>query len=183
MRKKCRFCESLDDVKRVKKRFFVCRTCRPAVYAVINSPDVIEKVWPLLQDRAILPQVRRIKIPWRVEIPEELAAKRHRTQDREQNTWYLIVSEHEKQPVELFMSTAGENDYKLQSNIANLTALTRLISLMLRHIFLGEKITIEKVQNQLQKSSRQNLDLPDMVLSVLNKYSSTGILKNGSPAG
>jgi hypothetical protein len=45
---------------------------------------------------------------------------------------------------------------------------------MLRHIFLGEKITIEKVQNQLQKSSRQSLDLPDMVLSVLNKYSSSG---------
>ena len=174
MSKKCRFCESLDDVKRVKKRFSVCRACRPAVYAVINSPDVIEQVWPLLQDRAILPQVRRIKIPWRVEMPEELAAKRHRTQDREQNTWYLIVSEHEKQPVELFMSTAGENDYRLQSHIANLTALTRLISLMLRHIFLGEKITIGKVQDQLQKSSRQSLDLPDMVLSVLNKYSSSG---------
>lgn len=174
MSKKCRFCESVDDLKRVKKRFYVCRACRPAVYAVINSPDVIEKVWPLLQDRAILPQIRRIKIPWRVEIPEELAAKRHRTQDRDQNTWYLIVSEYENQPVELFMSTAGENDYTLQSNIANLTALTRLISLMLRHIFLGEKITIEKVQNQLRKSSRQNLDLPDIVLSVLSKYSNTG---------
>jgi len=111
-----------------------------------------------------------MKIPWRVDIPEVLDAKRHKTHDRGKNTWYLVVSEYEKKPVELFMTTTKENDHSQQDNIANLTALTRLISLMLRHIFLAEKITFQKIQSQLRKSSRQTRDLPDMVLGVLSKY-------------
>ncbi len=67
------------------------------------------------------------------------------------------------------MSTAGENDRNLQMSIANLTALTRLVSLMLRHVFLGEKITLEKIKQQLQRSSRQKRDLPDLVHQVLNE--------------
>ena len=167
--KPCKFCGDLEDVRRVKKRFWVCRKCRPAVYAVINSPGVVEQVWPLLHDRAILPAVRRIRIPWRTETPEELDAKRYRTEDRDKNRWYLVISEYQNQPIELFMSTTGENDHKLQSNIANLTALTRLVSLMLRHVFLGEQITLEKIKKQLQRSSRQQKDLPDLVHGVLDK--------------
>jgi hypothetical protein len=167
--KTCKFCGSRDNVSRVKKKFHVCGTCKPAVYAVLNMPGVIEQAWPLLHDRAILPQVRRIKIPWKTELPEELDAKRYRSEDRDSNLWYLIVSQFNGKPVELFMSTAGESDHKLQSNIANLTALTRLVSLMLRHVFLGEQITIDKIKNQLRKSSRQKKDLPDLVLDVLNK--------------
>ncbi len=65
------------------------------------------------------------------------------------------------------MSIAGENDFKLQSSIANLTALTRLVSLMLRHVFFGEQITLEKIKQQLQRSSRNKNDLPDIVRNVL----------------
>ncbi len=166
-KKQCKFCGSDKNVSRVKKRFWACSDCRPALYAVIKSPDVIEQAWPLLHDRAILPTVRRIKIPWRTEIPEELDATRYRAEDRDNNRWYLIVSEYESKPVELFMSTAGENDFKLQSSIANLTALTRLVSLMLRHVFFGEQITLEKIKQQLQRSSRNKNDLPDIVRNVL----------------
>lgn len=168
---KCRFCGSTEKVIRIKKRFPACAACKPAVYAIMKTPDTIEQAWPLFQDRAILPQVRRIKIPWKNDIPDVLPAKRYKAEDREKNQWYLIVSEHEDKPVELFMSTAGENDHKLQGHIANLTALTRLISLMLRHVFLGERITIGKILRQLQRSSRKKNDLPDMVSSVLKKYS------------
>lgn len=171
MPKKCRFCDSHEGVVRIKKRFFACKACQPAVYAVLNKPSVIEKVWPLLYDTAILPQSRRIKIPWRTEIPEELDAVRHRTEDRDNNPWYIVVSEHDSHPIEIFVSSVGENDHKLQGSLVNLTALTRLISLILRHLFLGEMITIEKVKLQLQRSSRFKNDLPDMVLSVLDKYS------------
>ena len=167
---KCRFCGSTEGVTRVKKRFAACTACKPAVHAIMKTPDTVEKAWPLLQDRAILPQVRRIKIPWRDGIPDELPAKRYRAQDRDSNQWYLIVSEHEEKPVELFMSTAGENEHALQGQIANLTALTRLISLMLRHVFLGERITIDKILRQLRRSSRKSNDLPDMVAGVLGKY-------------
>ena len=166
----CRFCGSHEGVSRVKRRFWVCKSCRPTVYAVINYPDVVEQVWPLLQDRAILPAVKRIKIPWRTELPEELEAVRHKAKDREGASWYLIVSEFEGKPVELFMSTAHENDFALQSNIANLTALTRLVSLMLRHVFLGERITIEKIKRQLLTSSRLRCDLPDLVCQVLERH-------------
>lgn len=167
--KTCRFCQSSEKVRKVKNRFLVCEKCRPAVYAVINSPKVIEQVWPLLHDRAILPQVRRIKIPWKTDVPDVLDATRHRREDRDKNQWYLIVSEYKAKPVELFVSTAGENNHNLQSQIASLTALTRLVSLMLRHVFMGEQITIEKIKQQLKRSSRKQKDLPDLVLSVLDK--------------
>ena len=101
-------------------------------------------------------------------------ARRYRTQDREQNRWYLVVSEYEDKPVELFTSTAEDNDHNTQPWISVLSALTRMISLMLRHVFLGEKITVGKIKNQLKSSSRQKQDLPDMVLGVLNNYDTRG---------
>lgn len=167
--KTCRFCGSTKDVTRIKKRVNACSCCKPAVYSIINSPNVIEEAWPIFQDKAILPQVRRIKIPWRTEIAEELSAKRYRKEDIERNSWYLVVSEWEDKPVELFMSSEADNDHKLQFQIANLTALTRLVSLMLRHVFLGEQITMKKIRKQLQRSSRQKKDLPDLVHDVLEK--------------
>ncbi len=80
----------------------------------------------MLQDRTILPAVRRIEIPWRSEFPEELDATRHRTQDRDHNDWYLIVSEYMKRTVELFVTLVGNNNHNMQGKIANLTALTSI---------------------------------------------------------
>jgi hypothetical protein len=168
--RKCRFCGSVDNVHRVKKKFPACAVCRPALYAVINTPDVIEQSWPLFHDRAILPQVRQIRIPWKTEIPEELPARRYREEDRQKNQWYVVVSEYEDHPVEVFTSTASENLHELHGEISNLSALTRLISLMLRHIFFGEQITLVKIKKQLQRSSRKKRDLPDVILGVLDRY-------------
>jgi len=105
------------------------------------------------------------------ELPEELDAIRYRTTDREKNTWYVSVSELEGTPVEIFASTAFDNDHHLQSRISNLTTITRLISLILRHIFMGERLTLEKTLKQLNRSSRQKNDLPDMLTRVLSNYS------------
>ena len=170
MKKHCKFCSSDIEIRRVRKRFWACRSCRSVIYAITKYPQIVEDVWPLFHDHAILPQVRRIKIPWNSDVPDELEAKRYRTQDRDNNHWYIIVSEYGDMPVEVFTSTAGDNDHGLQPSIANLTALTRLISLMLRHVFLGERITIDKIKKQLKRSSRQKNDLPSMVLHVLDKY-------------
>jgi hypothetical protein len=52
-----------------------------------------------------------------------------------------------------------------------LTTITRLISLILRHIFLGERLTLEKTLTQLQRSSRLPDDLPAMLGKVLANYS------------
>ncbi len=105
------------------------------------------------------------------ELPEELDAIRYRTTDRERNTWYVSVSELEGAPVEIFASTAFDRDQHLQSRISNLTTITRLISLILRHVFMGERLTLEKTLIQLHRSSRQKNDLPDMLNRVLNNYS------------
>jgi hypothetical protein len=42
---------------------------------------------------------------------------------------------------------------------------------MLRHVFLGERITLAKIQKQLQRSSRQKRDLPNLVYRVLSDRS------------
>ncbi len=171
--KKCRFCGSEDGVTRVAKRFSTCRHCRPALYAVMKNSRTVEQAWPLFHDHAIIPKVRRIKIPWQGDLPEELEATRYSAKDRDENQWYLLVYEYGGQPVEVFTSSARDNDHNLQGRIANLSALTRLISLMLRHVFLGERITLEKIKQQLQRSSRKKRDLPDMLHTVLTEYKTT----------
>ena len=70
----------------------------------------------------------------------------------------------------LFASTAFDRDHHLQSRISNLTTITRLVSLVLRHVFLGEVLSLEKTIKQLHRSSRQKNDLPDMLTRVLSRY-------------
>lgn len=103
-------------------------------------------------------------------LPDVLDAVRFRTTDCDRNKWYVSVSEINNQPVEIFASTAFDRDHHLQSRISNLTTITRLISLILRHVFLGEVLTLEKTLKQLHRSSRQQNDLPDMLTRVLSKY-------------
>lgn len=105
------------------------------------------------------------------ELPDVLDAVRYRTRDRDNNSWYVSISEMAGEPVEIFASTAFDRDQHLQSRISNLTTITRLISLILRHISLGEQLTLEKTLTQLHRSSRQRNDLPEMLVRVLQKYS------------
>jgi hypothetical protein len=109
-------------------------------------------------------------VPEERELPDVLNGVRYRTTDRERNTWYVSVSELDGDPVEIFASTAFDRDQHLQSRISNLTTITRLISLILRHIFMGERLTLEKTLTQLKRSSRQPNDLPDMLGIILAKY-------------
>ena len=85
------------------------------------------------------------------ELPDVLDGVRHRTTDRERNTWYVSISQLDGNPVEIFASTAFDRDQHLQSRISNLTTITRLISLILRHIFIGERLTLEKTLIQLEE--------------------------------
>lgn len=110
-------------------------------------------------------------------LPDVLDAVRFRTTDCDKNKWYVSISEIDNQPVEIFASTAFDKDHHLQSRISNLTTITRLISLILRHVFLGEVLTLEKTLKQLHRSSRQQNDLPDMLTRVLSKYSRQPLAK------
>lgn len=109
------------------------------------------------------------------DLPEVLDGKRYRVIDRDRNKWYLSISEVQGKPVEIFASTAFDRDHELQSRISNLTTITRIISLILRHIFMGERITLNKCLKQIQRSSRQKNDLPDMLYRVLNSYNEVSV--------
>ncbi len=145
----------------------LCSTCHNVVDHLKSDENYFEKLAKLsgLQPESLQ---NHESDP---ELPEELDAIRYRTTDRERNTWYVSVSELEGAPVEIFASTAFDRDQHLQSRISNLTTITRLISLILRHVFMGERLTLEKTLTQLRRSSRQKNDLPDMLSRVLSNYS------------
>lgn len=146
----------------------LCSTCNSLVELLKDNPDCIQQLSELASVSVKLESQQQ---QTEQELPDVLDAVRYRTTDRERNTWYVSISELAGNPVEIFASTAFDRDQHLQSRISNLTTITRLISLILRHIFMGERITLEKTLTQLGRSSRQPNDLPDMLGKVLSNYS------------
>ena len=148
-----------------------CSTCHQLVEALRTNPELVKQLCRLTRVE-LAPDPEDLAMPRKKQqdLPDVLDAVRYRTKDREQNTWYVSVSEIKGKPVEIFASTAFDRDQHLQSRISNLTTITRLISLMLRHIFLGEVITLDKTLKQIRRSSRQKSDLPDMLANVLSNY-------------
>ena len=144
-----------------------CVECQKLVDTLRNQPTLVQQLCKLtnteLADSCCHSREPR-------ELPDVLDAVRYRTHDREQNTWYVSVSEIDGSPVEIFASTAFDRDQHLQSRISNLTTITRLISLILRHIFLDEVLTLDKTLKQILRSSRQTNDLPDMLARILSNY-------------
>lgn len=165
-------CEICKQQKKTSQSsgYQVCPTCRTILSLVKNHPQEVKKVWLNFRDDPILPKPEQPPFSGETELPEVLDGKRYRAIDRERNKWYLSVSELDGQPVEVFASTAFDRDHELQSRISNLTTITRLISLILRHIFIGERLDLEKCLKQIKRSSRQKDDLPDMLYSVLSQY-------------
>lgn len=145
----------------------LCPTCIDIIELLKNKPETLDK----LSNMAGISGIYCLQSQHVVqELPDVLDGVRHRTTDRDRNTWYVSVSELEGNPVEIFASTAFDRDQHLQSRISNLTTITRLISLILRHIFMGERLTLEKTLIQLKRSSRQPNDLPDMLGKILANY-------------
>jgi len=167
LKNKCTACGTAGELAPVADEG-LCATCRAIVDLFKRSPDALQKLTRLAgsSDFPAVPQ-RQIE----QELPDVLDAVRYRTTDRDRNTWYVSVSELDGNPVEIFASTAFDRDQHLQSRISNLTTITRLISLILRHVFMGEKLTLEKTLTQLHRSSRQPEDLPEMLGKVLTNYS------------
>lgn len=165
----CEFCGAEKKTTNSSGRQ-LCATCRTILSNVKNHPEIVKKVWLECHDEPILPKAEKVQITGETELPDMLDGKRYRTVDREHNKWYLSISEVDGQPVEVFASTAFDRDHELQSRISTLTTITRLISLILRHIFLGERLNLEKCLKQIKRSSRQKDDLPDMLYGVLSLY-------------
>lgn len=158
--KKTQPCQGID----------ACSSCRTVISTATDNPEIIVKVWKHFQDEPILPKTARMATDHPIELPDVVDGKRYRAVDRDHNKWYLSVSEVDGNPVEIFASTAFDRNHELQSRISNLTTITRLISLILRHIYLHEPLTMDKCLKQIQRSSRQKNDLPDMLFGVLSRY-------------
>jgi hypothetical protein len=149
----------------------LCAECVSLLETIRANPLLLKQLSKLIHPDKNMDFPAPLKIPPQPQdLPEVLNAVRFRTRDREMNTWYVSVSELDGNPVEIFASTAFDRDQHLQSRISNLTTITRLISLILRHVFLGEELTLEKTLKQLHRSSRQKNDLPDMLTRVLCNY-------------
>ncbi len=149
-----------------------CQECMELAATIKKKPETIKRICSLIKSdlRHNENADSECRLSMLQELPEVLDAVRYRTRDRELNTWYVSVSELDGNPVEIFASTAFDRDDHLQSRISNLTTITRLVSLILRNVFLGEVLTLEKTIKQLQRSSRQKNDLPDMLTDVLKSY-------------
>ncbi len=149
-----------------------CDSCSQLAQVIKTEPQLLRNICTLIRSDLHGSDGADQVCPAGVsmELPEVLDAVRYRTRDRELNTWYVSISELKGNPVEIFASTAFDRDHHLQSRISNLTTITRLVSLVLRHVFLGEVLTLEKTIKQLHRSSRQKNDLPDMLTRVLSRY-------------
>ncbi len=146
-----------------------CPSCLDIAKTLTSRPGLVEKLCKLTGTEPAADSPCNFE---QRDLPDVMDAVRYRTRDREQNTWYVSISEMDGDPVEIFASTAFDRDQHLQSRISNLTTITRLISLILRHVFLGEVLTLDKTLKQLRRSSRQKNDLPDMLSTVLSNYRS-----------
>ncbi len=168
-------CDGCGKTKKLSKTHGneFCTDCLGLVTAIQKKPETIKRICNLIKSdlRYSNENDSECQISELQDLPEVLDAVRFRTRDRELNTWYVSVSELEGHPVEIFASTAFDRDDHLQSRISNLTTITRLVSLILRNVFLGEVLTLEKTIKQLHRSSRQKNDLPDMLTNVLRSYS------------
>jgi hypothetical protein len=165
----CTIC-GLNQEQPLRNDEEACPSCRIVLRYMQEQPETMKKLWRHCQKKSAVLEPVPPMIDSEVELPEVLDGKRYRTIDRDRNKWYLSVSEVNGKPVEVFASTAFDRDHELQSRISNLTTITRLISLVLRHIFLGEPLTFNKCLKQIQRSSRQKNDLPDMLYGVLSRY-------------
>ena len=177
-------CPACGKKRKLTKRdnIDICSTCQTLADDIRKNPQYLANLLKLTGTE-IPPLSFHDPAQAEPELPEELNAIRYRTTDRDRNTWYVSVSELNGAPVEIFASTAFDNDHHLQSRISNLTTITRLISLILRHIFMGERLTLEKTSKQLLRSSRLKNDLPDMLTRVLSNYSRKEKPANEEDAG
>ncbi|MCL7488289.1 MAG: hypothetical protein M8357_08985 [Desulfobulbaceae bacterium] len=175
----CRICGAAKKTQ-IIQGIDACASCRTVIAAATDNPEIIVKVWNHFHNEPILPRTAEAPAAEPIELPDVVDGKRYRTVDREHNKWYLSVSEVDGNPVEVFASTAFDRNHELQSRISNLTTITRLISLILRHIYLHEPLTMDKCLKQIQRSSRQKNDLPDMLYGILSRYNKDHGDKSGN---
>ncbi len=93
-----------------------CSECHALVEILKQKPELVQNLCKLTKTQ--LDAEQTILEEKDASLPDVLDAVRFRTHDREQNTWYVSVSEIKGEPVEIFASTAFDRDQHLQSRIS-----------------------------------------------------------------
>ena len=96
---------------------------------------------------------------------DELPAERYKMRDCDGHIYYITVSGWNNNAQEIFNTYRQEGEYEMYSKLANLTALTRMASRLLR-LRDGSHI----VCKQLKRSSRRKNDIPDILHQAINKF-------------
>ena len=95
---------------------------------------------------------------------DEMKAVRYRIKYRDENLYVVVVLDKDNNPYEIFADHATSGDYKVQYMLASWDCLTRFISICL------QTISLSKVMEQLEKSTRQLGDLPSIIFDILKKH-------------
>ena len=100
----CPVCEKTKKLKEYKS-INICADCAKLAATLVADQQRIARLDALMSEGA-KEQAE--------DLPDVLDARRYRTRDRENNSWYVSISEMEGQPVEIFASTAFDRDQHLQ---------------------------------------------------------------------
>lgn len=75
-----------------------------------HYPELVQKLWEAEQKGELVGLAAHRPSENEAELPDVLDGKRYRTIDRDNNKWYLSISEANGRPVEVFASTAFDRD-------------------------------------------------------------------------
>jgi ribonucleoside-diphosphate reductase alpha chain len=118
-----------------------------------------KEVQQVIQEGESIDSFHDWPVPYKVELPDQLAAKRYRVRDHEGNKVYFTVCTMDGKPVEVFARLSEEKQDSYWHTICRLT------SCLLRF-----GIPLDDVTKQLRKSSSSVADTPAKLARILDKY-------------
>jgi len=107
--------------------------------------------------------IDKIPTPWKLDLEDELSAKRYRFKDQGGRKVYFTVCTMDDEPVEVFAKLSEEVEDSYWNTVS------RLLSLAMRY-----GIPLDDITKQLRKSSSSVSDMPSRVARVLDKYKQEG---------
>lgn len=120
-------------------------------------------------DSTIIDSFEDWPVPYKVELPDQLTAKRYRVRDHEGNKVYFTVCTMDGKPVEVFARLSEEKQDSYWHTICRLT------SCLLRF-----GVPLDDVTKQLRKSSSSVADTPSKLARILDGYKEVYTLEDAA---
>ena len=126
---------------------------------VLTTKDHTTKVLPEGYGQEDQEIQEDLPTPYKLELPDELEARRYRVKDNEGTKVYVTVGHFDEEPVEIFVKHPYEkaNSY--------LSTISRLTSLAMRYM-----VPLDDITKSLRKGSSSVADMPAKIARILDKY-------------